>query len=216
MGIQNLINRFRKNPFRKSRAELLRALQEHDERWGWGITGTTMLRLARDPIKFPCGPRAFLALEVRLGTGSEGVRRTWDAHMRAIQSIFTNRSRASQLLDGVRLHNGDETHEPGVRWVSIPDIMATQVEKKRGLSDVGLALVWQYPEFVMALDYEKYHPFGLAGYEAQHNYHPSVWGDIPVVSYEGDGQVFVDAVWAPQDAIKVREGKACALPSMSL
>lgn len=204
------------NPFQLTVPEILKRLREASEKMGWNIGKDVYEHLAKTAPAWPKGRLAFLSLRIRFGEGSEGVAKTFEAHVDLIRQTFEPKFRRWELLlSGMHPYQGKDvkrlrllarnaTHKPVIEWVRF-DLDANRKRKsvtavrdpKRSLSDEGLVFTWLFREYAPAIDYDKYPSIFLAGYESNvpENDGES-WRSVPCVGRgAAAGEVSLGAGW---------------------
>lgn len=171
------------NPFKQSVEEQLATLRRQNELGGWGIEESVFARLAETAPEWPEGRDAYRSFRIRFGEGRNGVIKTFDAHIYAAGHAHHRRFRRNwelnlseeyddEPVECLRLLNGDDSHNPVIEWITIPDLSAhrerdsiTAVRGPGSLADEGLVLAWLVPDRVRAIGRKEWSSWACAGYE---------------------------------------------------
>ncbi len=197
------------NPFAISVPETMSRFVEQNDAWCAAgmecIEPPMMDRLIEGVFSssapdWPLGKDAFRSLKIRFGEQREGMIRTFEAHVSAIERVHSPKFyRSPWLLSGehpfqdcqvdrLRLFAGNDTHRPTVQWV-ITDLSAcrnrpsvTAVRGPNSLADEGLVIAWLFPERLQAIDYDKWPGWFCAGYESNvPEFDDGSWQDVVFV-----------------------------------
>ncbi len=197
-------------------AELRRADKEESEinpHWE-PIPEEVYVRLAATAPPWPKGKHAYRSLRIRFGEGSDGVAQTFEAHCSRIRRVFGQNGfwrwehlhsgkvpYKGELVERLRLLNGDRTHKAVIEWV-IVDLgshrkrdSVTAVRGVKSLADELLVVVWMFPDMIRVIDYDKLPGLFAAGYESNvPGYSVEAWQCVVVVGFcRGYRRVYVDA-----------------------
>lgn len=172
------------NPYEMSVQKQIDALRDADHQEKWGVPEENFIHLAATALAWPQGKRAYRSFRIRFGEGSEGVQQTFEHHVDRIKSVF---GRAhfrrwgalrpgevpcnGELIQALRLLNGDATHKAVVEWVIVD--LGTHRKRKsikavrgvKSLADELLVIAWMFPNMIRDMDEDILPGLFAAGYE---------------------------------------------------
>lgn len=171
-------------PFEMTIEAQLTVLRCANDEEGWGIAEGDFTRLASSAPAWPKRAHVYRSFRIRFGEGDEGVAKTFEAHYKRIQHVFgedrcwrfedlysSPTPYDGELLERLRLLNGNKTHKACVDWI-VADLDAHKTRKSikavrdsRSLADELLVIAWMFPDMIRAIDYDYLPGLFAAGYE---------------------------------------------------
>jgi hypothetical protein len=156
---------------------------------------------------WPKGRQAYRSLRIRFGTGSEGVAKTFEAHVSRIKRVSGGEEgfwRWEDLHSGsfpykgkpverLRLLVGNDIHKAVVEWI-VTDLdtnrkreSVTAVRGSNSLADELLVVAWLFPDMIRAIDYGELPGLFAAGYEVNvPEYDGESWQRVVLVDFDRD------------------------------